>query len=389
MARYRKVDVRIWGDEDFRSFSDKGKVLFLYFITPPESTSVPGLFAASRAGIADLLGWTLEAFGEAFAEVSAKGKVKADWKARVVWVPNARKYNTPESPNVVRSWSKHLDEVPECELKNEAIRELEAFAKALGKGFSKAFTYALPKGFEKPSGKASPNQEQDQEQDQDLRTTQSAGARPEPAAPEPDHRGQTAPPATLQPDTSDYGVGQELNLTSAQVDELCKQYLDSRKSLGWKSADWHADFRTWLRKGGVRSKGAAATKPNGSVPVSEAMRVWSAAYAKKYGTAYAGGSEGMAELVVQATEAATVALESGTASDPLGKLVAACLVHWFREYLRDDGGEKAFLVQAGHALKFLRPAAYGTPWKVDPEKAQEQFKAARAALVASVGGGGR
>lgn len=196
MARYKKVDVRIWGDEDFRAYSDQGKTLWLYLITAPESTSVPGLFCASRLGIADALGWTMKVFDAAFAEVSKKGKVKADWKSRVVWVRNVCKYNVPESPNVIRGWAAHVDEVPECALKQEALLILasfvsdltEAFQKAFAEAFPKAFPKAFPEGFPKALPKGStealveafgkakgksrvyaraPDQEQEQEQEQE------------------------------------------------------------------------------------------------------------------------------------------------------------------------------------------------------------------------------
>jgi hypothetical protein len=66
----------------------------------------------------------VEAFREAFGEVFRKGLAEADWKARVVWVPNAVKYNRPESPNVVKSWRYAWDEIPECSLKAQAHERL-------------------------------------------------------------------------------------------------------------------------------------------------------------------------------------------------------------------------------------------------------------------------
>jgi hypothetical protein len=77
--------------------------------------------------LAEELDWSGEEFREAFGEVSGKGLVKADWKARVVWIPKAVKYNQPESPNVVKSWRYTWDEIPECALKAEAHNRLAAF----------------------------------------------------------------------------------------------------------------------------------------------------------------------------------------------------------------------------------------------------------------------
>ena len=158
--RYRTLDVRIWGDSKFQllsSLKPSGQALFLYLLTNPNTTSLPGLYRAGAAGMAEELGWLLEDFMQAFDEVSAQGLVMADFVARVVFIPNAVKYNKPQSPNVVSSWAQHWDEIPECELKRIALNRLEGFID----GMSEAFRQALRKAFGKTNG----NQEQDQEQE--------------------------------------------------------------------------------------------------------------------------------------------------------------------------------------------------------------------------------
>lgn len=173
-GRYRKVEVRTWGDERFRALSPIppcGQGLWLYLITGPYTGPIPGLFSAGRAAMAEDLGWSTEAFGEAFGEAFEQGMVKADFKARVVFIPNAIKHNRPESPNVVRSWAAAFDLIPECDLKREAFDALKVSIHALGEAFGKAFDEAFPKpspkAMPKPSPKAMPNQEQEQEQEQD------------------------------------------------------------------------------------------------------------------------------------------------------------------------------------------------------------------------------
>ena len=171
MARFRKVDPRIWGDAKFRRLSPIppcGQGLWLYLLTCPEATSLPGLIVAGEAGLAEALGWSLEAFRKAFAEAFREGLVRADWSARVVWVKNAPRYNVPESPNVVRSWRDHWDNVPECQLKREAYQWLKAFVEGLAEGFQKAFAEACSEPNTVGAVDPSPNQEQEQEQEQDL-----------------------------------------------------------------------------------------------------------------------------------------------------------------------------------------------------------------------------
>lgn len=169
-GRYRKVEVKVWGDEKFRRLSPIppcGQGLWLFLITGPHTGPIPGLFRAGRAAMAEELGWEVEAFDKAFSEALRQGMVEADFKSRVVWVPKAISHNRPESPNVVRSWRSEFDQIPECDLKRDAIEHLRAFVYGLGEGFAKAFDESFGKALPKPLAKAMPNQEQEQEQEQE------------------------------------------------------------------------------------------------------------------------------------------------------------------------------------------------------------------------------
>lgn len=232
MARYRKIDVRIWGDEKFQALSGlepSGKALWLYLLTSPSTNSIPGLFRAGEAAMAEELEWPLKAFREAFGEVFRQGLAEADWKARVIWIPNALKYNRPESPNVVASWAVSWDEIPECRLKHIANAALKDFTEGLGEAFAKAFAKACPK----PSGKAMPNQEQEQEQDKEQEQDRSL---PGVAAAPP-----LASPALLT--FKAQGKTDKWELTQSQADEWQKLYpaLDviacCRKAFAWAEAN--------------------------------------------------------------------------------------------------------------------------------------------------------
>ncbi|MGO4326753.1 hypothetical protein AB4Z48_18160 [Cupriavidus sp. 2TAF22] len=172
--RYRKIEVRMWGDERFRALSPLqpcGQGLWVFLLTGPHTGPIPGLFRAGRAAMAEELDWDVEAFEEAFGEVFQQGMAKADWKAKVVWIPKAIQCNRPESPNVVLSWGGEWDLIPECDLKREAYEALKASIYGLGESFAKAFDKAFGKPSEKPLpmpyGKTCANQEQEQEQEQE------------------------------------------------------------------------------------------------------------------------------------------------------------------------------------------------------------------------------
>jgi hypothetical protein len=163
---YRRVTVRMWGDAKVMALTRPqpcGQVLWLHLLTGEQTDIIPGLCKIGEAAFAEQLGWPLEGFRKAFAEVSRLGMVKADWDARVVWVPKAIEHNAPVSPNVVKSWADAWDRIPECALKLEAWDILGGFLQGMTQGFREAFAESCPK----PSVMPSRIQEQDQEQDQE------------------------------------------------------------------------------------------------------------------------------------------------------------------------------------------------------------------------------
>lgn len=164
MAKYRKIDPRIWNDAKFRALSDPAKLVFFMLLSHPNMTSL-GAMRATLSGLAEELAWEPEAFRGAFAEVLSKGMAEHDKKACLVALPNFLKYNPPESPNVVKAWVSAIDLLPECGLKIRVIAGAGDFAKGLSQGFGEA----LPEVF----AKAMPIQEQEQEQEQELNVSAS------------------------------------------------------------------------------------------------------------------------------------------------------------------------------------------------------------------------
>lgn len=160
MSRWRKVDVRVWNDRAFMSLSQDARLLWLYLLTCPETTAIPGVIPTGQGAIGDALEWSPERFQERFAEVSRQGLAKADFKARLVWLPKAIKYDPPPNGNVVKGWRDHWNEVPECDLKHEAWQVLKRYTER----FAEQFQEAMPE----PPRNRMAIQEQEQEQEQDL-----------------------------------------------------------------------------------------------------------------------------------------------------------------------------------------------------------------------------
>jgi hypothetical protein len=191
---------------------------------------------------------------------------KADFKARLVWLPNAIRYNRPESPNVVRSWGAEFDLLPECALKTEALETLRSFVYGLGEGFVKALDEALSKA----SRKTMPNQEQEQEQEKESRCASPSA---QPSRPERQlsilkaeaefpanqkrkpingsaHGSRLPDDWTLPIEWKDWARG-ETGWTDQAVNRVAEQFADywhARPGASARKADWLATWRNWVRR---------------------------------------------------------------------------------------------------------------------------------------------
>jgi hypothetical protein len=125
--------------------------------------------------IAEAMGWSVEQLRKPFAELLRAGLVRVDFEARLIWLPNAMKYNPPANPNVVKGWASEWDELPECKLKRDAWIMMQAVLFARGNDFGNAFVSGCPEPYRKGFGNGlangsvngMPNQEQDQDQEQE------------------------------------------------------------------------------------------------------------------------------------------------------------------------------------------------------------------------------
>lgn len=166
MARYRKVDSRIWNDAKFSSLSDDGKLVFLMLLTHPSMTSLGGM-RGTLTGLAAELEWLAERFGEGFQECSRKGMAEVDETAHLIALPNFLRYNPPENPNVVKAWVSAWDLLPECDLKGIVLTRAYDATRGRPDGFRKAFDEAFGRPLPQPFANGMPNQEQEPEQEPD------------------------------------------------------------------------------------------------------------------------------------------------------------------------------------------------------------------------------
>lgn len=168
MARYRKIDVRMWNDRKFRALSDNGKLAFILLLTHPDTTQI-GTIRTRVSNLADELGWSNDAMSHAIREVKSKGMIDADEKAGLMVINNFLKYNAPSSPNAFKSWCELIDLMPECDLLDRHVAGLKAFVDGLSLGMKKAIPNDLLDAIKDAMSHANeqPSHIQEQEQEQE------------------------------------------------------------------------------------------------------------------------------------------------------------------------------------------------------------------------------
>lgn len=263
MARYRKVEMRVWGDKRFRALSaapPNGQTLWLYLLTGPRTTIFPGLVVGGEAAMAEDLGWPLSAFREAFAEAFREGLVEASWKHGVVVLKKAlfdsmgdvRETAAPQSPNVIRGWAKEWEEVPECELTYRYLSDLGMFCAAIGPSFAEAFGEAFRKALAEASRHPSPIQDQDQDQDieRDVASlhppkSMAQGTLIHAPVSEPKPKKSRKRPAVSLPEN----WTPPLVALPAwfDVDQEAGRFRDHHLAKGSVFSDWNAAWRLWVR----------------------------------------------------------------------------------------------------------------------------------------------
>lgn len=195
---YSKVFRRMWTGKSFKELSTKpsGQLLWLYLLTGPDCTVIPGLLPGMGIGtLADRLKWPYGSVKKCWAEIERADMAAADWDAGLVWVPNGIVFNPPANPNVVTSWRSVV--LPSSPLVTRALSELRLSLAQRSKTFVAAFDEIYGKRYpvvcavlpangsanrsvngsdtnqplsatdcENGFGNCLPNQDQDQEQDQ-------------------------------------------------------------------------------------------------------------------------------------------------------------------------------------------------------------------------------
>jgi hypothetical protein len=254
-GRYSRVSRRMWNDSKVRKLSSPqpcGKFLFVWLLTIPDLTCIPGLFQAREAGLAEAIGWSLKGFRESFGELYREGLARADWDVGLIWLPNSIRHNEPANHKVVLHWAATWAELPECKLKAEAHAILSGYCASRGSAFEDAFAKACPYDsldgsvYSTSNGLADgmPNKEQEQEQEQE---------QDQPISPSP-RKVQVKSPISAEWQPSQPRLDAIAAKTGISVDSLLRQVPEfrlywlpggkgsSRKDAVKRACDWDQAF---------------------------------------------------------------------------------------------------------------------------------------------------
>ena len=139
-VRYNEISQRTWNSQGFRGLSDDAKLLWLFFLTGPIRTPLPGIYNIGAGGCLDYLRWEPKKFQDAWDELEGLGMAVADWDINVLYLPNWSQHNRPpNSSNVLKGRLKLLGNIPDCDLKALYISQLKNLCEELGETFEESF----------------------------------------------------------------------------------------------------------------------------------------------------------------------------------------------------------------------------------------------------------
>lgn len=170
MARYRKIDTRIWNDRKFRELDDKSKLAFFLVLTHPDTNQL-GMLRSRSVALAMELGWHPDVMSEAILTLCRMDMLMVDDKAGFIFIPNFLRYNPPNGPNAVKGWGGLIDLMPECDLLSRALVRLKPTIFGLSEGvrsaipddIKNAITLAIQDGITDEKEMSSRIQEQEQD----------------------------------------------------------------------------------------------------------------------------------------------------------------------------------------------------------------------------------
>jgi hypothetical protein len=124
MMPYRKIEPKLWDDEKIVDLGPITKLVWVYLLTGKHTSSLPGLWTITAAGIAEGLRLPVEDIERSLSDLEAIGRVEIDARLRLMRVPKSPRHNQAANAGVVKSWWNQWRDLPECALKYRHVENL-------------------------------------------------------------------------------------------------------------------------------------------------------------------------------------------------------------------------------------------------------------------------
>jgi len=121
MARFRKIDPRIWSDEKFRHLIPQDKLVALHCLTSTQANRI-GIFYLSPALAAEQLGMQPEGYLKGLQRVCDTLKWAFDEAVNVLYMPTWWRYNGGIGHLTMRGYLDDLHELPQTTLLQEFMK---------------------------------------------------------------------------------------------------------------------------------------------------------------------------------------------------------------------------------------------------------------------------
>lgn len=133
---YRRTPVALWRDRRFRNCGKSAQLLYLQLRTGPLSCAIPGVVVAGPATLGEEFDLSPDEVRGLSAELAQAGLLRADWEARLLWLPDVHLDDPPANPSIVRGWSKYWGTLPECSLRDVIASQIRSVVVPRGTAFA-------------------------------------------------------------------------------------------------------------------------------------------------------------------------------------------------------------------------------------------------------------
>lgn len=178
MRDYGTVHTSFWTSDNIRRLSDDGRILALYLLSGPHTTSI-GCFRLPDGYVSEDLGWSPERVAKGFDELFRNGFATRDERNKWVLVSKFLKWNEIENPNQGKAAAKLFDQVPTGDLKDQLSQLVARYTPKFPPEVLASYE-RVREGLIKRLPEPFRNQEQEQEQETVMSETKSEPESPKP-----------------------------------------------------------------------------------------------------------------------------------------------------------------------------------------------------------------